>query len=97
MQVGTALAVYGAIVLVMSVVSFITYWFDKRQAGLGRRRVSERQLLTMGFLGGWPGALLAQKRFRHKTQKVSFRVKFWLLVVAHLCLVAVIGYVLLKG
>jgi uncharacterized membrane protein YsdA (DUF1294 family) len=97
MQVGTVVAAYVVIVLVMSIVCFITYWFDKRQASLGGRRVSERQLLTMGFLGGWPGALLAQRRFRHKTQKVSFRVQFWFLVVVHIFLVAVIGYVLWKG
>ncbi|WP_147463771.1 DUF1294 domain-containing protein, partial [Pseudomonas amygdali] len=34
-------------------------------------------------LGGWPGALLAQQVFRHKTRKVSFQIVFWLIVLAH--------------
>lgn len=97
MQLGIAVAVYGGIVLIMSVVCFISYWFDKRQASLGGRRVPERQLLTLGFLGGWPGALLAQRRFRHKTQKVSFRVRFWFLVAVHICLVTIVAYLVFKG
>jgi uncharacterized membrane protein YsdA (DUF1294 family) len=35
------------------------------------------------LLGGWPGALLAQQCFRHKTRKVSFQLLFWMIVAAH--------------
>ena len=34
--------------------------------------------------GGWPGALVAQRVFRHKTRKRSFQIIFWLIVLAHL-------------
>ncbi|MCE7524423.1 DUF1294 domain-containing protein [Alloalcanivorax xenomutans] len=34
--------------------------------------------------GGWPGALLAQRVFRHKTRKTSFQVVFYLVVAANL-------------
>ena len=30
-----------------------------------------------GGLGGWPGAMLAQRTLRHKTQKQSFKVTYW--------------------
>lgn len=35
------------------------------------------------LLGGWPGALIAQQKFRHKTRKVSFQVVFWAIVLVH--------------
>ncbi|EPM70035.1 hypothetical protein A3SM_28103, partial [Pseudomonas syringae pv. actinidiae ICMP 18886] len=56
---------------------------DKRQAGNGGQRTPENVLHTVELLGGWPGALLAQQAFRHKTRKVSFQVVFWLIVLVH--------------
>ena len=38
----------------------------------------------MDLLGGWPGALLAQQQFHHKTIKQSFQQAFWITVVANL-------------
>ena len=35
------------------------------------------------ILGGWPGALLAQRRLRHKCCKGSYQVMFWLIVLAY--------------
>lgn len=81
--------------LVMSVVAFVAYGIDKRAAREGGRRISEATLLMMGLLGGWPGALLAQRRFRHKTRKQPFRTLFWLSVVTNVALVAA-GWMLLQ-
>ena len=36
------------------------------------------------LLGGWPGALLGQRRFRHKTRKRSYQLVFWLIGALHL-------------
>ncbi|KPZ15695.1 putative family protein [Pseudomonas syringae pv. viburni] len=52
-------------------------------AGNGGQRTPENVLHTVELLGGWPGALLAQQVFRHKTRKVSFQVVFWLIVLVH--------------
>jgi len=87
-----AAAAYVIVVAVMSLACFIAYGFDKRRAGNGGRRVSERTLHLMAFLGGWPGALIGQRQFRHKTQKGSFRIVFWLLVVAHIGIVSAVAY-----
>ena len=65
-----------ALYLVASVVCFVAYAIDKSAAAAGRRRVSERTLLLLGFACGWPGAIVAQQALRHKTQKVSFRSAF---------------------
>jgi len=87
-----AAAVYVIVVAVMSLVCFIAYGLDKRQAGNGGRRVSERTLHLLAFLGGWPGALIGQRQFRHKTQKMSFRIIFWLVVVIHVGIVGAVAY-----
>lgn len=63
-----------------SVVAALVYAVDKSAAQRGRRRVPESTLLAIGLVGGWPGAILAQERLRHKTSKISFRVKFWITV-----------------
>ncbi|TFW08951.1 DUF1294 domain-containing protein [Oxalobacteraceae bacterium OM1] len=67
-----------------SLAAFAAYGFDKsaaRRAAHGNaRRTPERTLHLLGVLGGWPGALLAQQVFRHKTQKTSFLALFWLTV-----------------
>jgi uncharacterized membrane protein YsdA (DUF1294 family) len=36
-----------------------------------------------GLIGGWPGALLAQRMLRHKSKKHSFQVTFWATVLAN--------------
>jgi uncharacterized membrane protein YsdA (DUF1294 family) len=76
---------------VMSLACFIAYGLDKRQAGNGGRRVSERTLHLMAFLGGWPGALLAQRQFHHKTQKLPFRIVFWMVIALHVGVVAAVA------
>jgi len=41
---------------------------------------------------GWPGALMGQRRFRHKTQKLSFRIVFWLTMLLHMGIMATVAY-----
>lgn len=67
----------------LSLISYLQYAHDKRQAQRGGSRVAERSLHLIELAGGWPGALLAQQRLRHKTRKVSYQVTFWLIVLAH--------------
>lgn len=67
----------------LSLCAFAAYASDKAQAAAGRRRVSERSLHLLSLVGGWPGALLAQQQFRHKTRKARFQVLFWGTVLAH--------------
>lgn len=88
------IAVYLSLVLLMSVVCFAAFGLDKRRAGIGGRRVSERTLHILAFLGGWPGALLGQRHFRHKTRKLSFLIVFWIVVLCHLVLVGTAAYLL---
>ncbi|MCD1598151.1 DUF1294 domain-containing protein [Rheinheimera aquimaris] len=68
----------------LSVLTFITYWLDKRKAQTGKWRIEERTLQFMALLGGWPGALLAQSYLRHKSQKRVFLTVFWFSVLVNL-------------
>jgi uncharacterized membrane protein YsdA (DUF1294 family)/cold shock CspA family protein len=67
----------------VSLFSFCQYWLDKQSAQKGRWRTPENSLHIAELLGGWPGALVAQQVFRHKTRKASFQLVFWLIVAAH--------------
>jgi uncharacterized membrane protein YsdA (DUF1294 family) len=77
-------AAYVAVVFMLSVVAFALYGLDKRRARSSGRRIPENTLHLLALFGGWPGALLGQRVFRHKTQKLSFRLVFWGCVIVHL-------------
>lgn len=74
-----------------SVVAFFAYWFDKAAAQRDRWRTPESTLHLYALIGGWPGALLAQRVFRHKSSKVEFRRVYWVTVIIN-CL-ALAGFV----
>jgi uncharacterized membrane protein YsdA (DUF1294 family)/cold shock CspA family protein len=63
---------------VLSCLSYIAYALDKVAAQKGMWRTPETTLHLLDLLGGWPGALIAQQQYRHKTAKASFRRVFWL-------------------
>jgi uncharacterized membrane protein YsdA (DUF1294 family) len=67
---------------IMSTATFILYGYDKIQARNLEWRVKESTLHIMELIGGWPGALLGQHYFQHKTRKASFLVVFWIIVGA---------------
>ncbi|MEJ2307822.1 MAG: cold shock and DUF1294 domain-containing protein [Gammaproteobacteria bacterium] len=71
--------------LVMSLVTYLVYAFDKSAARRNARRISENSLHLLALAGGWPGALLAQQRLRHKTVKQPFRTLFWITLALNIC------------
>jgi uncharacterized membrane protein YsdA (DUF1294 family) len=64
-------------------MAFGMYGIDKRRAGRGDWRISENTLHTIELLGGWPGAWIAQRIFRHKWRKTQYVVVFWIIVALH--------------
>lgn len=73
----------GALFLI-NLLTFIVYWFDKKAAQKQARRVPERTLHLLSLLGGWLGALVAQQKLRHKTQKQPFKSIFYLTILLNL-------------
>lgn len=69
---------------VASVACFAGYGLDKMAASQKQWRVSETILLLIGLVGGWPGGILGQEVFRHKTQKKTFRTLFWMSVAINM-------------
>lgn len=67
--------------LVASVMAYVTYAIDKSAAVNNQWRIAENTLHMFGLIGGWPGALAAQRMFRHKSSKPSFQGMFWVTVV----------------
>ena len=61
------------IYLLVNVVVYCVYWWDKQAAIEGARRVRESTLLWLAMAGGSLGALTAQQVLRHKTRKEPFR------------------------
>ena len=70
----------------INVIAFLAFGCDKRSAETRRRRIPERTLLTLAFVGGALGALLGQQIFRHKTQKQPFRALLWLAAFANIAI-----------
>ncbi len=81
------LALLGACA-VLSVTSFVMYGWDKAAARRGSRRVPEATLHLVSLAGGWPGGLVGQRVFRHKTRKQPFRAVFWCTAVTSLAVFA---------
>lgn len=64
-----------------SVITFAVYGLDKSAAKNDRWRTQETTLHLLALIGGWPGALVAQKLLRHKSKKAEFQTVFWVTVV----------------
>jgi uncharacterized membrane protein YsdA (DUF1294 family) len=84
--------IYLVTVGITSVMAFVAYGVDKRLSIRRQRRISERTLHVLALLGGWPGAWLAQRVFRHKTRKTPFRVMYFCTVGLHAASVAALLY-----
>lgn len=66
-----------------SIVTFFAYAIDKSAAQNNRWRTKESTLHLFSLIGGWPGALLAQKTLRHKSKKQEFQTVFWVTVITN--------------
>ena len=67
-----------------SILTYAAYSKDKSAARNGDWRVSEKTLHLFSVLCGWPGAIIAQQKLRHKTKKTSFRFVFWLTLLLNI-------------
>ena len=70
-----------ALYALVSLITFIMYAVDKSAASNGTWRTQESTLHLLSLVGGWPGALVAQAKLRHKSKKQSFRSTFWITVL----------------
>ena len=65
-------------------LTFVVYAKDKSAAKRGAWQTPESTLHLLALACGWPGALVAQKKLRHKSKKQEFRLVFWLTVIINI-------------
>ncbi len=68
-------------ILSINLTTFVAYGIDKKAAINKTWRVPEKDLHMLEFLGGWIGAFIGQKFFKHKTAKKSFQATYKLMIV----------------
>ncbi|WP_174873154.1 DUF1294 domain-containing protein [Vogesella oryzae] len=85
-------AAIGGLYLLLSLLTYAVYARDKRAAQQNRWRVRENTLHLLAVLGGWPGALLAQQRLRHKSSKPGFQWRYKVSIAANLGLLLWLQY-----
>lgn len=71
----------------VSIVSFLTYGYDKSIAGRNVTRVPEAVLHLLTAAGGTIGSFAGMQIFRHKTQKKSFQLVFWAIVAIQIVVI----------
>ena len=76
----------------INVITFFVFGIDKFLAIKSKRRIPEKDLLALSFIGGAIGGLLAMFIFKHKVAKGSFLFKFLFVLVATVFII----YFLLK-
>jgi uncharacterized membrane protein YsdA (DUF1294 family) len=71
---------------VSSLICFILYGLDKSRSNDPKKpnRIPENTLHFFEFIGGWPGALMAQMVFKHKTQKKPYVSILHAIIAVHL-------------
>lgn len=59
--------------IIINIITFFIYGFDKWKAKRSKRRISEISLLTLAAVGGGIGAWIGMKVWHHKTLHKKFR------------------------
>lgn len=67
--------------LILSFMTFLIYWRDKIKSKKDQWRIQEQTLHLFSLIGGWPGALIAQRTLHHKSRKKSFQKTFFITMV----------------
>ncbi|WP_245902961.1 DUF1294 domain-containing protein [Flavobacterium aquaticum] len=68
--------------IVINIITFLVFGYDKRQAKNNKRRISEFHLLLLTAIGG----ILSMYLFKHKTNKFSFILSFYAIVILQIVL-----------
>lgn len=85
-----------AIPVLLSGLTYLIYDMDKKAAQQGKQRIPEKNLHLLALMGGWPGALLAQQKLRHKSAKTEFQQVFWATVMMNWVLLIILSMPLFR-
>ena len=76
--------------LVLNVIAFAMYVWDKHKARTDQWRTRESTLLIAALIGPW-GAVAGMRIARHKTQKLKFKLVYVFLML-HILILAYLVY-----
>lgn len=68
--------------LLINLITFAVFGFDKAKAVRGKYRIKEATLLTFALLGGALGGIFGMYAFHHKTKKSLFKFGVPLILIA---------------
>ena len=70
--------------LIINIITFLVYGYDKYCAIKNKWRISEYHLLGLGLIGGGIGSLLGMLVFRHKTKKLLFKIAIPIFIIINI-------------
>lgn len=86
-----SIAIEMAVYILLNVLAFGMFLWDKRKAQEDKWRTKESTLLLCALLGPW-GAVAGMKVARHKTRKIKFKLVYVFLLV-HIAIIAYLAYI----
>ena len=72
--------------IVINIITFLVFGYDKWQAKNNKRRISELNLLLLTGIGGTIGGIVSMYLFKHKTNKFSFILSFYAIAILQIVL-----------
>lgn len=72
--------------ILLTIFTFLCFGYDKGLARKNKWRIPERNLFILVLLGGTIGGLLGMQVFRHKTNKTSFILVFYGILILQIAL-----------
>ncbi len=76
--------------IAINLITLLAMYIDKQKAKKSKRRISEKTLFTLVFLGGGIGGIAGMYIFRHKTKKTRFIIGFPAIVIFQILVVIAI-------
>lgn len=68
----------------INIAAFLVMGADKHKAKCHKRRISERSIFILGFVGGSLGVLLGMSIFHHKTRHLKFTIGIPLILLLNI-------------
>ena len=69
------------IILAFNLAALTLFAFDKFIAGKGHQRMPEKLMFILALLGASPAILIGMITFKHKSSKLTFKLKFGFILV----------------
>lgn len=80
--------------IIINIITFIVFGLDKLFAIKKMSRVRNITLLSLVFIGGEIGAIIAMRMFHHKTKQYAYTVGIPLILLIHVSILIYIEFIM---